>query len=312
MKVAAGRVFFEHYGTAAQEVVPDLTWALIDANGTWSDNPEDCDLIVYAADAYSDAFVQAVIQIPAPRWAHTEDAGIDGLFYDVMRQKDVALTHSPGANAPEVAEMAFSFVLWSAKRLGDLQTQQRAHEWRKLALESLSDKTLLIVGLGAIGSRVAAFAKAFGMRVLGIRRSSQAVPSVDQQGIMADLTAFLPQADFVVLAIPISPDVVGIIDQSAFTHLKPTATLVNVGRGALIDIAALKQTLRAGHLRYACLDVLPTEPWPADDDLWDIPNLLITPHNASTSPLYLKRVGDLWIENLRCYVRGEAMQHRAF
>jgi phosphoglycerate dehydrogenase-like enzyme len=224
----------------------------------------------------------------------------------------VVLTHSPGANAPEVAEMAFSFVLWSAKRLGDFREQQRAHEWRKLKLQSLSDKTLLVVGLGAIGSHVAAFGKAFGMRVLGIRQSTLAVANVDRQGTMADLAAFLPEADFVVLAIPIAPEVVGLIDQDALARMRPTATLINVGRGALIDIPALKQTLLAGRLRHACLDVLPTEPWPADNDLWDVPNLCITPHIAFSSPLYLKRVGDLWIENLRRYVQGEAMLHRAF
>ncbi|MGQ4809238.1 Glyoxylate/hydroxypyruvate reductase B [Candidatus Entotheonellaceae bacterium PAL068K] len=312
MKVAAGREFFEHFGAVAQEIVPDLGWALIEANGSWSASPQDCDLIVYAADAYTNAFAQATMQIPAPRWAHTEDAGIDGPFYDTMRQKRVALTHSPGANAPEVAEFALSFLLWSAKYLGELREQQRQHTWRKLKLESLSDKTLLVVGLGAIGSRVAAFSKGFGMRVLGIRRASTAVANIDRQGTLADLAAFLPEADFVVLALPMDPEVVGLIDQAALGRMKPTATLINVGRGALIDLPALKETLLVGRLRHACLDVLPTEPWPADDDLWEVPNLFITPHNASTSPLYLQRVGELWIENLQRYVRGEALLHRPF
>ena len=313
MKVAAGREFFERYGAAAQEIVPDMQWALIEADGAWSQSPRDSDLIVYAADAYTNAFVEAVIQIPVPRWAHTEDAGIDGLFYDVMREKQAALTHSPGANAPEVAEVAFSFVLWSAKNLGELREHQREHRWKTLRLESLSDKTMLIVGLGAIGSRVATYGKAFGMRVLGIRRSTEAVANVDRQGTMADFSAFLPEADFLVLAIPIALEVVGLIDQRALALMKQTATLINVGRGALVDIPALKQSLQEGHLRHFCTDVLPTEPWPADDDLWDLPNVLITPHNASSSPLYLKRVGDLWIENLRRYVRGgDAMLHRAF
>lgn len=313
MKVAAGREFFERYGAAAQEIVPDLQWALIEADGAWSQSPRDCDLIVYAADAYTNAFVEAVIQIPVPLWAHTEDAGIDGLFYDVMREKQAAVTHSPGANAPEVAEVAFGFVLWSAKNLGELREHQREHRWKTLRLESLSDKTMLIVGLGAIGSRVATYGKAFGMRVLGIRRSTEAVANVDRQGTMADFSAFLPEADFLVLAIPIAPEVVGLIDRRALALMKQTATLINVGRGALVDIPALKQSLQDGHLRHFCTDVLPTEPWPADDDLWDLPNVLITPHNASSSPLYLRRVGDLWIENLRRYVRGgDAMLHRAF
>jgi phosphoglycerate dehydrogenase-like enzyme len=312
VKVAAGQVFFEHFGAAAQEIVPDLGWALIDAHGVWSTSPQDCDLLVYAADAYTPEFVQETIRIPAPRWAHTEDAGIDGLFYDTMRDKGVALTHSPGANATEVAEFALSMLLWSAKRLGDFQAQQQAHQWRKLALESLSDKTLLVVGLGAIGSRLAAFGKALGLRVLGIRRSASAVVHIDRQGTLADLAAFLPEADFVVLALPISPEVVGLIDQTALTRMKPTATLINVGRGALIDLTALKETLRAGRLAGACLDVFPTEPLPVDDDLWDVPNLLITPHIAYSSPLYLQRVGTLWLENLRRFIRGEALLHRAF
>ena len=309
MKVAAGRRFFERYGAAAQEIVPDIQWALIDANGAWSQSPQDCDLIVYAADAYTNAFVEAVIQIPVPRWAHTEDAGIDGLFYDVLREKQAAMTHSPGANAPEVAEVAFGFVLWSAKSLGE---QQREHRWQTLPLESLSDKTVLIVGLGAIDSRVASYSKAFGMRVLGVRRSTEAVANVDRQGTMADFDAFLAEADFLVLAIPIAPEVVGLIDQHALARMKRTATLINVGRGALVDIPALKQSLVGGHLRHFCTDVLPTEPWPTDDGLWNLPNVLITPHNASSSPLYLKRVGDLWIENLRRYVRSDALLHRAF
>ncbi|HJM76011.1 MAG TPA: D-2-hydroxyacid dehydrogenase [Dehalococcoidia bacterium] len=313
MKVAAGRQFFERYGAEAQEIVPDLQWALIEADGTWSESPQDCDLIVLAADAYRKAFVEAVVQIPAPRWAHTEDAGIDGPFYDAMREKQTALTHSPGANAPEVAEVAFSFVLWSAKNLGELRDHQREHRWKQLPLESLSDKTMLIVGLGAIGGRVASYGKAFGMRVLGIRRSTEAVANVDRQGTMDDFSAFLSEADFVVLAIPIAPEVEGMIDQPALALMKPTATLINVGRGALVDVPALKQSLQDGHLRHFCTDVLPTEPWPADDDLWDLPNVLITPHNASSSPLYLKRVGDLWIENLRRYARGDdAMLYRAF
>ena len=312
MKIAAGRLFYQHYGAAAQAISADLNWALYETDGSWSDSPHDCDLIVYAADAYTPAFVDSVTRIAAPKWAHTEDAGIDGLFYDVMREKNVTVTHCPGANAPEVAEMAFSFVLWSAKDLGELRDQQRARVWQKLQLESLSDKTVLIVGLGAIGSRVAALSKAFGMEVLGLRRSAEAIANVDRQGTVTDLSTFLAEADFVVLALPISSDTVGLIDRDALMQMKPTATLINVGRGALVDMPALKETLRSGHLRHVCLDVLPVEPWPADDELWDFPNVLITPHNASVSPLYIRRVGDLWIENLQRFVSGQSLLNRAF
>jgi phosphoglycerate dehydrogenase-like enzyme len=312
MKVAAGRTLFERYGAEAHRIVPDLQWALIEADGSWSAPLDGCDLVVYAGDAYRPEFVDGVSGVQTLRWVHTEDAGIDGPFYDGLRQQGVMLTNSPGANAPEVAEFAFAFLLWAAKRLGALQDQQRQRRWHKLGLESLSDKTLLVVGLGAIGSRVAHFAKGFDMRVLGIRRSAEPVTGVDQQGTPDALLQFLAEADFVVLALPATPDTIGLIGRKALAGMKPTATLINVGRGALVDIPALQDALAAGRLQQACLDVLPTEPLPENDSLWDVPNLFLTPHNASTSPLYLPRVADLWLKNLRRFMQGDALLHRAF
>jgi phosphoglycerate dehydrogenase-like enzyme len=312
MKVAAGRGFYERYGGSARQIVPDIGWALLEPDGSWSAAPEECELIVLAGDGYTRGFVETTSALPGPRWAHTEDAGIDGPFYDAMRTKGAMLTHSPGANAPEVAEFALSFILWTAKRLGDLRAQQLAHEWRLLDLQSLSDKTLLVIGLGAIGSRVARYAKGFDMRVLGLRRAATAVEQVDRQGTLADLRAFLAEADFVVVALPLTPDTQGLIGKAELARMKPGATLVNIGRGAVVDIGAVRDALGSGQLGQACLDVLPTEPWPQDDPLWDTPNLFLTPHNAWSSPLYVPRVADIWLENLGRYVRGEALLHRAF
>ena len=312
MKIATGHEFHQQVAAAAEAIHADITWALCDWDCNWTDSPEGSDLIVYAGDAYTEEWVTAMTSIAPPKWAHTEDAGIDGRFYDDMRSKGVPVTHSPGANAPEVAELAFAGVMWGAKRLGELREQQRAHDWNKLDLTALSATTVLVVGLGAIGSRVVHFAKAFGMTVLGIRRSAEPVPGVDRQGTPDDLAAFLPEADFVVLALPISDESVDLIDADALARMKSTATLVNVGRGALIDTGALRTALASGAIAQACLDVLPVEPWPSDDDLWDIPNLLITPHNGSRSPMYAIRVGEMWLENLARYVKGEPLLHRAF
>src|SRR5262245_23263881 len=127
MKVAAGRSFFDHVHAQAKEIAPDLRWTFIAADGSWSESPEDCDLVVLAGDTYTSAFVNTVLKLPAIRWAHTEDAGTDGRFYDAMRASGVTVTHSPGANAAEVAEFAIACVLWSAKRLGEFHDHQRAH-----------------------------------------------------------------------------------------------------------------------------------------------------------------------------------------
>jgi len=227
-----------------------------------------------------------------------------------MRQRGVAVTHSPGTNAVEVAEFAFGQILWSAKRLGTFRDNQRAHRWQLLGLESLSDKTILVIGLGAIGREVAKFAKAFGMRVLGIRQSQTAVTNVDQQGTLADPSLLLPEADFVVLAVPLTDQTRELIGARELACMKPTATLINVARGAVVNVQALKEALQAGTIRQACLDVLPTEPLPANDALWNVPNLFLTPHNAWSSPMYLPRVAELWLENLRRYVRGNELLHQ--
>jgi len=287
-----------------------LRWVFIGADGSCSESPQQCELVVLAGDSYTRQFVETALKLPAVRWAHTEDAGTDGLFYDTMRQRGVTVTHSPGANALEVAEFALGLVLWSAKRLGTLRDNQRAHNWQLLGLESLSDKTLLVVGLGAIGQHVAALAKAFDMQVLGIRQSAAPAPHVDQQGTLTDLHRFLAAADFIVLSVPLTAETQGLIGSRELACMKPTATLINIARGAMVDISALKEALKSGKLRHACLDVVPTEPWPADDDLWDMPNLFLTPHNAWASPLYLPRVAELWLENLRRYVRGEDLLHK--
>jgi phosphoglycerate dehydrogenase-like enzyme len=312
MQVAAGRSFSERVATQAQAIVSDLRWILISADGIASEPPEHCELLVLAGDSYTPKFVEAVLKIPALRWVHTEDAGTDGLFYDTMRERGVMVTHSPSANAVEVAEFTFGLILWSAKRFGELHDNQRAHHWKLLRLESLSDKSVLIVGLGAIGKQVAVYAKSFGMRVLGIRQSSAPVTYVDQQGTVADLPQFLAAADFIVLAVPLTAETRGLIGKRELACMRSTATLINVARGAVVDILALKEALTGGRLRQACLDVLPTEPWPAEDALWDVPNLFMTPHNAWSSPLYLPRVAELWLENLRRYVRGEELLYRAF
>jgi phosphoglycerate dehydrogenase-like enzyme len=307
MKVAAGRSFFERYGERADAIVPDLGWALIEADSSWSEPPENCDLIVLAGDAYRKAFIDAAMALPAPRWAHSEDAGTDGPFYDAMREKGVIITNSPGANAPEVAEFALSLVLWTAKRLGTFQRHQNEHRWEWIDLQSLSDKTLLVVGLGAIGSKIASYAKGFDMRVMGIRQSAVVVTDVDQQGTLADLPEFLAAADFVVLALPNTPDTHELIGRDALARMKSTATLINVARGSIVDTEALKGALAAGEISQACLDVISTEPWPAEDALWDTPNLFLTPHNAWSSPLYLPRVAEFWLQNLERYVRGDEL-----
>ena len=309
MKVAAGNDFAAMHGPAARQFAPDLEWVTMDSDREWSADPAGCELAIYADQTYNDTFIDSLMDMPGLKWGHSEDAGTDGRFVDSLMARGITLTHSPGTNAPEVAEMAIGFLLWSAKRLDDLRDQQRAHRWQKLQLGALSDKHALVVGLGAIGGRIVELCHAFGMTVSGVRRSAQPFPGLHRQGTLAELGEMVAAVDYLVLALPISAATAGIVDATLLAAMKPTAVLVNVGRGGLVDAVALQAALAERRLGGACLDVAPEEPLAADHTLWDAPNTLITPHTASHTPMYMVRVGELWLANLRRYRAREPMEY---
>ncbi len=309
MKVAAGEKFAAMHGPAAGQIAPDLEWVTMDGERRWSADPSSCELAIYASQTYNEVFVDALADMPELRWGHSEDAGTDGRFVDSLSARGVTLTHSPGTNAPEVAEMALGFLLWSAKRLGDLRDQQAARHWNRIALHALNDQHALVVGLGAIGGRIVQLCRAFGMTVSGVRQSGEPFPGLQRQGTLADVGGMVANADYVILAIPITPSTAGLVDGALLAAMKRSAVLINVGRGGLVESGALHQALTEGIIRGACLDVVHSEPLPADDPLWRAPNLLITPHCASETPLYMVRVGEVWLENLRRFRAGETMRN---
>ena len=167
-----------------------------------------------------------------------------------------------------------------------------------------------MAGLGAIGSRVAKIAKSFEMLTLGIRKTNAHVEGVDELGTLSDLPDFLVRADIIVLALPLNAETVAIINADMLKKMKGGVILINVGRGKLIDIDALKVHLKQNPSTHACLDVMPEEPWPETDELWHYPNVLLTPHLAWSSPQYRIRAAKIWFENLHRYRTGEPLMHR--
>ena len=153
MKILAGRNFYEQFGHKAMEICPDCDWALLEPDGSWSESPHDAEIAVLISDAYCQQFKDAILSAPGIKWVHTENTGVDGFFYSELLARDILLTRSSGANAPEVAEFVFSMILWTAKCLGTFHLQQQSGLWARHHLQSLSDKTILVLGLGAIGTR---------------------------------------------------------------------------------------------------------------------------------------------------------------
>ncbi len=223
----------------------------------------------------------------------------------------VTVTTASGVHAGPLAEFCMLGLLYFIRGVPRLQADQRAHRWDERPMGELSGRTLVIVGLGAIGNEVARMAKAFGMHTIGINRRGHSdfaeIDAVHQSDRLLDL---LPQADAVVVTLPRTDETLGMLDAQALQCMRPGAVLVNVGRGAVIDEPALVQALVEGRLSGAALDVFSTEPLPTQSPLWDLPNVLITPHTAALSMRENERIVELFIKNLRRYSSGEPLINR--
>jgi len=200
-------------------------------------------------------------------------------------------------------------MLMFAKNYVWMERDKKAKRWERYCGEELTGKTLAIVGLGHIGQEVARHGRRMDMRVTGMRRSGTPVPDMDKLFDRAELHAMLREADFVVLAAPHTPETEGLIGERELAVLKPSAVLINIGRGALLDEGALIRALQEKHLAGAALDVFDKEPPSPDSPLWEMPNVIVSPHSASTVTQENARITELFCENLRRYLKGQPLRN---
>lgn len=251
----------------------------------------------------------------APRLAFVQSvsAGTDQYDRQAFARAGIRLASAQGANEGAVAEHALALMLAMTRQLPQARDHQRSHFWRGMIgeiarrEEELGGKHLLIVGMGRIGARLARLAKAFDMRVTAIRRDLSAGPGpADALYGLGELDHCLAQADFVALTCPLTPETESLINAARLARMKPTAYLINVARGRVVQepdlIAALKSSAIAG----AALDCVWEEPLPAQSPLWDLPGVFITPHTAGETRRYEDNVLDLLVENLERLWRGES------
>ncbi len=310
MNVLAGSDFFDQFGDGTKSLLKNDNWILIKAGQPFKQPVHGDSIAVLAGKSYGPEFKALLLKTPNLKWVHTEDSGISEDFYQTLLDRDILISRSPGTNAPEVTEFVFAAIFWSIKRLRQLHYQHLQATWEMVQLESLTDKTILVIGLGSIGRRVAKIARSFGMRVLGIRKNPVDTQDVDETSGPDQLHDYLHKADIIVLALPLLPETTHMIDATELDLLKDSAILINVSRGGIINIDALKGALKERKTLQALLDVMTVEPWPSDDELWSYDNVFITPHNAGVSPLYQARVAKIWHENLQRYLEGKPLLHQ--
>ncbi len=246
------------------------------------------------------------------RFIQSIGSGTDQFDRAALAARGIRLASAAGVNARAVSEHAMALILALARRLPEARDNQAKHHWRGMIgdlaqrEDELSGKTLLIIGLGRIGGRLAQLAKAFDMNVVGFRRDPVAgAGAADSVHALSALHSFLPRADFVVLTCPLTPETKGVIDARALALLPSSAFLVNTARGPCVEEAALIEALRAGRLAGAALDCTDPEPPDPASPLWNMPNVFITPHTGGETRQYEANVIDILLENLDRLWRGE-------
>ena len=248
---------------------------------------------------------------PSLRWIQATSSGIGPFVKSTgLDRSGIRITNAAGIHAVPLAEHTLLSLLYFVKDLPARARDQRAHVWECYCGRELRGMTAGIVGLGAVGTEVARTLRAVGVRVVGVRRTpvdDPAALNVDEATTPDRLHELLPRCDALVLIAPHTPATEGLIGARELALLPAGAILVNIARGALVDEEALASALRSGHLGGAALDVARVEPLPADSPLWDLPNVLITAHSASTVERENERLTDLFVENLRRFRAGEPL-----
>lgn len=245
-------------------------------------------------------------EAPRLKWIHVMSAGLETLPFPKLQDRGILLTNVRGIHAIPMAEYTFAAMLHISRRMGELAQAQREKRWAKrLRVTELWDKSLGIVGVGAIGREIARRAKVFGMYTLGVNTDGRSVEGVDETWATHDLKKVLARCDFVVVAVPLISSTRRLIDREAIASMKETAYLINVARGPVVDEAALAEALEQKRIAGAVLDVFDEEPLPDDHPFWTMDNVMVTPHISGLSPMYMTRGVDLFIENLSYYTRGE-------
>jgi phosphoglycerate dehydrogenase-like enzyme len=250
---------------------------------------------------------------PKLRWVQTTSAGVGLLVQRLgLQESPLIVTTASGIHAQPLAEFVFAALLYHSKEIGRLREEQRAHQWHRFAGVELAGKTMGIIGPGRIGREVARIASAFRMRVTALGRDNDPARAgslgVDRLYSREQLHLMLAETDCLVVCAPLTPETEDLLGAAEFAALKPGAVFVNIGRGAIVDENALLRGLRDGRIAFAALDVFREEPLPPESPFWDLPNVLINPHSASTVTTENAKLAELFVRNLGHYLAGAVDQ----
>ncbi|MEG2294227.1 MAG: phosphoglycerate dehydrogenase [Carnobacterium sp.] len=242
------------------------------------------------------------------KWIQAKSAGVDTMNLSLLNEKNIILTNASGIHGVPIAESVFGMLLADTRGIKKAINQQTNKVWSQTeSLVELKGKTMMIIGMGQVGKEVARLAQAFGLNVIGVNRSGNPVTEVSEIIKQDQIPKHIKRADFVVNILPLTSETTNYYDDSFFTSMKKGAGFINVGRGPSVDTDALIRQIKNGQIGFAGLDVFKEEPLAKDSPLWDLPEVLITPHISGVAEHFKKRLFAIFEENLTAYVAGEEL-----
>jgi phosphoglycerate dehydrogenase-like enzyme len=250
---------------------------------------------------------------PNVRWIHSRSAGVEHLMFPAVTESPVPLTNARGVFSASLGEFVMAAVLFFAKDFPRMRRSQAARTWDPFDVDWAQGRTLGIVGYGDIGQACAQRARAFGMRIVALRRNVEAArkdPLVDEAFPVDRRTELMAHSDYVVVAAPLTPETRGLVGAAEIAAMKPSGVLINVGRGPIVDEAALVAALQERRIRGAALDVFTTEPLPSEHPFYGFDNVLLSPHCADNTPGWLEGAMGFFLENLQRFRDGQPLLNR--
>lgn len=277
------------------------------------------DLAYFSEDLFPDharQFFSAIRKAPKLKWLQVFNAGVDHPVYTEMLARGVHITTSSGSAAEPIAQTAITGLLMLARNFPRWLEGQKNRAWDPMRApdfpRDLRGQTALVLGLGHIGNEFARLARALGLKVIGVRRRpQQADDHADELHPPSALNELLPRADWLIVTCPLTHETRGMVNAGMLARLPQGARIINIARGEIIDETALIAALRSGHLAGAYLDVFEKEPLPPDSPLWDLPNVLLSPHNSAVSSGNTQRINEIFFDNLGRWGRGQALVNEA-
>ncbi|WP_339060178.1 D-2-hydroxyacid dehydrogenase [Tepidibacillus marianensis] len=303
MKIVSSAKLSEKHQKSLKGLFPDVSFYFFDQIDDALTVLNDTNVLITYGEDLNEEYLSRMGHL---RWIHVVSAGLDKMPFSYLQQRGIMVTNSKGIHQVPMSEYTLAVILQIARKTDQFYQNQIGKTWnREIRVSEIHGSTLGIIGLGAIGSAIAEKAKIFGMRVIGINSDGRDMKEIDRVYPPSLLKTVLTESDYIVVIVPLTEQTHHMIGREELLAMKPTAYLINIARGNVVDEQALIEVLKERRIGGVVLDVFSEEPLPEDHPFWNLPNVIITPHVSGRSPKYMERALVIFQYNLEKYRHQE-------